>query len=244
MNTNGLLSFGMPQPSYLSSSLPLADLPLVAPFLGDVDTRGSGEVFFRQTNNQSLLASVGTQIQMSFMDSLQFLPTSVFIATWSNVGYYDMHTELVRLMIMQLMVSYPIFCTVTFFLKFTQTNTFQAILATNGTRSFALFQYADIQWALADPRTDTSTATASGSGGGEGTTTVVSGSGSGSGSGDAVLAQVGFSAGDGMRYYVLNASGTYDVLRLNSTSNIDRPGLWIFRVDGPSVQRGGMFVNV
>ena len=96
VNTNGLLSFGMPRSSYLSSSLPLANLPLVAPFWGDVDTRGSGEVFFRQTNNQSLLASVGTQIQMSFMDSLQFLPTSLFIATWINVGYYDMHTELVR----------------------------------------------------------------------------------------------------------------------------------------------------
>ena len=205
----------MPQPSYLSSSLPLANLPLAAPFWGDVDTRGSGEVFFRQTNNQSLLASVGTQIQMSFMDSLQFLPTSVFIATWSNVGYYDMHTELVRLMIMQLMVSYSIFCTVTFFLKFTQTNTFQVILATNGTRSFALFQYADIQWALADPRTDTSS------------------------SGDAVSSQAGFSAGDGMRYYVLNAS---NALLLNSTSNINKPGVWIFRVDGPSAIGGGMWL--
>ena len=129
-------------------------------------------------------------------------------------------------------------------LSIAQTNTFQLVLATNGNKSFTLFQYADLQWALADPRTDTSTSTASasGSGGGQGTTTVVSGSGSGSGSGDAVLAQVGFSAGDGMRYFVLNASGTDDVLRLNSTSNVDRPGLWIFRVDGPSVERGGMLI--
>ena len=129
-------------------------------------------------------------------------------------------------------------------LSIAQTNTFQVVLATNGNKSFTLFQYADLQWALADPRTDTSTSTASayGSGGGQGTTTVVSGSGSGSGSGNAVLAQVGFSAGDGMRYYKLNASGTDDVVRLNSTSNIDRPGLWIFRVDGPSVVRRGMFV--
>ena len=42
-----------------------------------------------------------------------------------------------------------------------------------------------------------------------------------------------------MRYYALNAS---NVLRLNSTSNINKPGLWIFRVDGPSVVRRGMFV--
>ena len=90
-------------------------------------------------------------------------------------------------------------------------------MATNGIKSFTLFQYADMQWGLADPRTDTSTSTASASG----------------------SAQVGFSAGDGMRYYILNAS---NVLRLNSTSNINKPGLWIFRVDGPSVVRRGTFV--
>ena len=88
-------------------------------------------------------------------------------------------------------------------------------MATNGTRSFALFQYTDLQWALADPRTDTSS------------------------SGDAVLAQAGFSAGDGMRYYVLNAS---NVLWLNSTSNINKQGVWIFQVDGPSVVGGGMWL--
>ena len=109
------------------------------------------------------------------------------------------------------------------------------VLATDGVKSFAIFEYADLQWTSADPRTDTS------SDGGSG-----SGSGSSSGSEtmsalDADLAQVGFSAGDMVRYYALNGSGTDEVLGLNSSSNVDRAGVWIFRVDGSSVEPGGVF---
>ena len=106
-----------------------------------------------------------------------------------------------------------------------QTNTFQCVLATNGTRSYVILLYADLQWATAD--------TCSGSG---------SGSGSGNDEGcilDANPAQAGFSAGDGMRYFALNGSGTDAVLSLNSTSNVGRPGVWIFQVDGDQVVSAG-----
>ena len=108
-----------------------------------------------------------------------------------------------------------------------QTNTFQCVLATNGTRSYVILLYADLQWATAD---------------------TCSGSGSGSGSGNdeecilyANPAQAGFSAGDGlvMRYFTLNGSSTDAVLSLNSTSNIGRPGVWIFQVDGDQVVSAG-----
>ena len=124
------------------------------------------------------------------------------------------------------------------------------VLATDGDKSFAVFEYADLQWASADPRTDASSESASASGSGSGSSTT-SGSGSGSGSGsvsetvsalDAVLAQVGFSAGDMVRYYALNGSGTDEVLGLNSSSNVDRAGVWIFRVDGSSVEPGGVLI--
>jgi len=112
------------------------------------------------------------------------------------------------------------------------------VLATDGVKSFAIFEYADLQWASVDPGTDSNSASESST----------SGSGSGSGSGseieltpDTVLAQVGFSAGDGVRYYSLSGSGTDEVLELNSTSNVERAGVWIFRVDGSSVEPGGLF---
>jgi len=99
------------------------------------------------------------------------------------------------------------------------------VLATDGVTSFAIFEYADLQWASADSRPD-------------------SGSESGSGAElnpNAYFAQVGFSAGDGMSYYTLSGSGTDEVLELNSTSNVERAGVWIFRVDGSSVEAGGVF---
>ena len=58
---------------------------------------------------------------------------------------------------------------------------------------------------------------------------------------NAYFAQVGFSAGDGVRYYYLSGSGTDEVLELNSTSNVERAGVWIFRVDGSTVEPGGAF---
>ena len=104
-----------------------------------------------------------------------------------------------------------------------QTNTFQCVLATNGTRSYVILLYADLQWASAD---------------------TCSGSGSESGNDEGCIlganpAEAGFSARDGMRYFTLNGSGTDAVLSLNSTSNVGRPGVWIFQVDGDQVVSAG-----
>ncbi|XP_074631718.1 sushi domain-containing protein 2-like [Acropora palmata] len=94
-------------------------------------------------------------------------------------------------------------------------NTFQAVLVTNGRHSFAIFNYNKIMW---------STGTASG-GNSEG----MSGT----------PAQGGFNAGDGVRFYVIEGSRTNDILNLTSTSNVGRPGQWIFRTDEADVEAGG-----
>jgi len=117
-----------------------------------------------------------------------------------------------------------------------QTNTFQAILATDGLQSFVIFLYADgeIQWTTGD---------ASGGSGGLGGTP----------------AQVGFNAGDGIRYAAIPQSRTNEILNIASTSNIGVPGIWVFRTDedavviagcdnlyipGPSNEVNGMAVNL
>ena len=89
-----------------------------------------------------------------------------------------------------------------------QTNTFQCILVSNGRRSFAIFLYADgeIQWTTGD---------ASGGSSGFGGTP----------------AQVGFNAGDGLRFASVPGSQTSDIVNIDSTSNVDRRGVWIFRID-------------
>lgn len=89
--------------------------------------------------------------------------------------------------------------------------------------SYVILLYADLQWTAAE--------SCNGADGG---------SGSDSENGCAISAQVGFSAGDmGLRFFALNGSGTEDVLQLNSTSNVNRPGVWIFQVDGYSAVSGG-----
>ncbi len=89
-----------------------------------------------------------------------------------------------------------------------QRNTFQCILVSDGQRSFVEFFYADglIQWTTGD---------ASGGSGGLGGTE----------------AQVGFNAGDGIRFASVPGSQTPDIINIDTTSNVGRGGVWLFRVD-------------
>ena len=94
---------------------------------------------------------------------------------------------------------------------FSQTNTFQLVLAMNGNCSFALFLYLDdgIQWTTGDD-----------------------GGGSNGLGGDE--AQVGYDAGDYINYYTVPGSMTPDIVDIETTSNIDIPGMYIFQVGSNS----------
>ena len=88
---------------------------------------------------------------------------------------------------------------------YTQTNTFQCILITDGVYSFVIFLYADglIQWSL--------------------------------GTATQVHAQAGFNAGDDERFFSINGSRTAAILDIDMTSNIGVPGKYLFRVDGTTI---------
>lgn len=45
------------------------------------------------------------------------------------------------------------------------------------------------------------------------------------------LWQAGYNAGHGLRFFNIPGSGTHEVLELPYTSNIERPGRWMYRVD-------------
>ena len=81
-------------------------------------------------------------------------------------------------------------------------------MITNGINAFVAFLYADnlIQWTTGD---------ASGGTDGIGGTP----------------AQVGFNAGDGVRYFSIPGSQTAAIVNIDTTSNVGVPGLWMFRVD-------------
>lgn len=64
---------------------------MVAPYFADADSRGSGMVYYRWTDDATLLNRAKQDIGVS-----DFEPDSLFIATWDNIGFYDQHSNLVN----------------------------------------------------------------------------------------------------------------------------------------------------
>ena len=99
VNNNGLISFVFANEGYTPEEFPLNDTffnaPLIAPYWADVDTTGTGNVWYRQTSDEEEITKVRGIVANAF-PSLQkdFLATQVlFIATWDKVGYFFSGTD-------------------------------------------------------------------------------------------------------------------------------------------------------
>ncbi|KAK3595925.1 hypothetical protein CHS0354_032433 [Potamilus streckersoni] len=115
VNLNGHLSLGTDLPIYQPDlALPI-NFKVIAAFLADIDTRGAGAVYYRETQERAIVERAAADIQNHFSKFPTFEPTSLFIATWDNVGYYNFSSE--------------------------KTNTFQIVIATDGQDSFVFFNY-------------------------------------------------------------------------------------------------------
>lgn len=119
INSNGLLSFLTDISSFYNIQFPL-DYPVIAPFYSDVDTRGSGTIYYRESQSPELLEEVSEKIRKHFSMGMNFHAKSFLIVTWDQVGYYNS--------------------------KHDQVNTFQAAIASDGENSFLFLIYDDIQW--------------------------------------------------------------------------------------------------
>lgn len=108
ISNNGILSFRIPFRQFSPSPFPNGVI-MIAPFWGDVDTRNSSEtpppgvpreeigmVWFREEFNSELLDKAGREVREAFVGLSTFIPTSLFIATWSNVGYFSVHIDKVN----------------------------------------------------------------------------------------------------------------------------------------------------
>ena len=95
-----MISFTAPVPTFTPESFPIAGRFLIAPFWADVDTRGTGEVYFKETVNRTLLTLARKVIQRATHQAAglsSFRPRWLLIATWYQVGYFSSHTDKVRL---------------------------------------------------------------------------------------------------------------------------------------------------
>lgn len=84
---------------YSPQTFPLSSpLPLVAPYWADVDTSGTGTVWYRQTVSKEALERAQYDVTRDptlfpSLDLSDFTPTLVVIATWDHVGYFSRKTD-------------------------------------------------------------------------------------------------------------------------------------------------------
>ncbi|XP_038073405.1 sushi domain-containing protein 2-like [Patiria miniata] len=198
VNTNGVVSFLIPVSQYTLTPFPLdGDRRLVAVFWADVDISHGGSVSYRKLHrtpsNEELFGQADGIIRQAFIDQSKFSSSWMFIATWDEVPFFGASGEALQI-----------------------TNTFQALLVTNGRHSFAIYNYEDIRW----------------------TTGTASGGDSSNGLGG-TPAQVGFNAGDGFTFFGVPESRTDAIVDIDQDSNIGTRGRFLFRIDSSEIVDSG-----
>ncbi|ESO98711.1 hypothetical protein LOTGIDRAFT_113882 [Lottia gigantea] len=191
VNNNGVISFLKELKVYRPDDFPLQDAtPIIAPFWADVDVTEGGQVWYREETNPQTLNIATKEVQRYYPKARKFKATWMFVATWDRVCFYGASGA-----------------------GENKTNTFQAVLITNGKESFVIFNYQRIDWTT-------------GSNSGGDTTTGLGGN----------PAQAGFNAGDKKTYYEIDGARKDTVINLTLTSNVNIPGKWFFKVDSAQIQ--------
>ncbi|XP_037359235.1 nidogen-2 isoform X1 [Talpa occidentalis] len=124
VGTNGIISTqDFPRETqYVDDDFP-TDFPAIAPFLADIDTsQGRGRVLYREDTSAAVLGLAARYVRAGFpRAAAHFTPTHVFLATWDRVGAYEEATRGVP--------------------PSGELNTFQAVLVSDGSDTYALFLY-------------------------------------------------------------------------------------------------------
>ena len=159
MNNNGDLSFNNSFSSYTPQPFPIST-PLIAPFWTDLYTEYFGSLWYRLTTDSDIIQRIREEVASAFPELTSYSATEVLIATWDHVGYCcdeDSPVRLYKYVTLcnsHAMLHYytniiiiDIICVdghaVSYCCFFSQTVTFQCILATDGTNSFVFFLYGD-----------------------------------------------------------------------------------------------------
>ena len=123
INNNGFLSFMMPcNPSvcFNSRPFPFESPPLIAPLWTGytLESDTSGDVYYRIDQGEDFLSNISSYIQIQRSES--FVPSYAVVVTWFELPQR-------------------------FSSNMGPTNTFQAILATDGYRSYVILSYGSLE---------------------------------------------------------------------------------------------------
>uniref|UniRef100_A0A803SR35 Nidogen 1 n=1 Tax=Anolis carolinensis TaxID=28377 RepID=A0A803SR35_ANOCA len=194
--TNGIIAVSEPsvEDDYLGQ-FPL-NFGGIAPFYADLDTTGGqGRVYYREDSSPDILQLAVNYIKRCFPEST-FEPSSVVIVTWDSVAPYAGPGEDATLQ--------------------AKRNTFQAVLASSDSSSYAIFLYPEdgLQFYSTHSKNDN----------------------------ELVPATVGFSQ-PATNYYLWIKPGLYKTIaneeetlnNLHRSSNLGKQGVWAFEIGGSDI---------
>ncbi|XP_048586390.1 uncharacterized protein LOC5504315 isoform X1 [Nematostella vectensis] len=168
------------------------DLHVIAPFYAPAVIKEGGKLWYGETTDAGVLSRASLDVRGVFVDESSLNASAVFVVTWNQVRHAH-HKE------------------------GTKNNTFQAVLVTDGSNTFVLFNYAThgLQWTKGYHVRWQNTRM--------------------------YHAQAGFSAGDKIRLTTLPGSGSDIVRRLATRSNMNSVGQWMFKVGWTRMRHLGVY---
>uniref|UniRef100_A0A8B9TUN5 Nidogen 1 n=1 Tax=Anas platyrhynchos TaxID=8839 RepID=A0A8B9TUN5_ANAPL len=193
--TNGIIAVNEPsnEEKYLGQ-FPVS-FGAIAPFMADLDTTdGRGNVYYREDSSSEVLKLASDYIKRGFPETT-FEPSSVVIVTWKLVAPYQGPGEDPSLE--------------------EKRNTFQAVLASSDSSSYAIFLYPEdsLQFYSTYSKNDDGK----------------------------IPAMVGFSQAS-TNYYFWEKAGSYNIIandedsirNLHKSSNAGKKGVWVFEIGSSS----------
>ncbi|KAM8953515.1 nidogen-1 [Pelodytes ibericus] len=202
VTTNGIIGTGEPtsEDQYLERFPP--NFGVIAPFLSDLDTTEAGNIYYREDVSQGILDLVSTHINRGF-SGIGFTPRTAVIVTWDDVAPYNIQRG----------DSIPEY----------KRNTFQAVLASDDSKSYAVFLYPEDGFTFFGTQSKKDYDRE-------------------------ISARVGFGKGTQSFFfwpkYNEFANDKESVERLSWDSNSGMQGVWVYEIGGPSISSSVVAANV
>lgn len=198
VTTNGLIAVSEPPAEEAHPGLFPPTFGAVAPFLADLDTTdGLGKVYYREDLSPSVTQLAAEYVQRGFPE-VSFQPSSVVVVTWESVAPYQGPSEDPA--------------------QGGKRNTFQAVLASSDSSSYAIFLYPEdgLQFTTTFSKKDESQ----------------------------VPAVVAFS--QGLVGLLWKSDGAFNIFandresigNLAKSSNSGQQGIWVFEIGSPATASG------
>lgn len=120
VSTKGVLSFNIGVTQWVPQKFPITHIVGLAPFWSDIDNSIGGAIYYRHINDVNQIKRIDAEILKAFSSISNYRSTWAFVATFYEVPAFGGVQSI--------------------------NNTFQALIASNGRYSFAIFNFGRLMW--------------------------------------------------------------------------------------------------